>query len=211
MHNINNNYFGLNRCGSEDVKTVVEDILAAAPVRGSKDARFTILEYTELHCPYCQRHAQNGTIQAVLDKFPGEVNSVSRHYIIHGEGAQKLAAAMECVSELKADAYYDVFEAAFDAYPVDMDGLVEIAVNKGVNKSKLHLFENEESAKNYALKQKKGNGSYIKVLNIKKIDEEKYNKLVEEKKQLEKMLNKINKEINKYDEEEEEDKKSNKK
>lgn len=129
--------------GSEDVKTVVEDILASAPIRGDKDARFTILEYTELHCPYCQRHAQNGTIQSVLDKFPGEVNSVSRHYIIHGEGAQKLAAAMECVAELKADAYYDVFEAAFDAYPVDMDGLVEIAVNKGVNKSKLQSCVDE--------------------------------------------------------------------
>lgn len=123
--------------GSEDIKTVVEDMVASNPVRGDKNARFTIIEYTELHCPYCQRHAQNGTINAVLDAFPGEVNSVSRHYIIHGQSALELAAAMECIAELKADVYYDAFEKAFDAYPVDMDGLKNIAVELGVNSSDL--------------------------------------------------------------------------
>lgn len=122
---------------SEDIKTVIEDIISENPVRGDKNARFTILEYTELHCPYCQRHAQNGTIQAVLDAFPGEVNSVSRHYIIHGQSALELAAAMECIAELKSDVYYDAFEKAFDAYPVEMDWLKNIAVELGVNESDL--------------------------------------------------------------------------
>lgn len=121
----------------DDIKEVVEDMIASNPIRGSKDARFTIIEYTELHCPYCQRHAQNGTIEAVLDEFPGEVNSVSRHYIIHGQSALELAAAMECIADLKADVYYDAFEKAFDAYPVDMDGLKNIAVELGVNSSDL--------------------------------------------------------------------------
>ena len=98
-----------NTQNSEDIMTIVEDLLATAPVRGDKDARFTIIEYTELLCPYCQRHSQAGTIQAVMDKYPGEVNSVSRHYIIHGQTALELAAAMECIAELKSDVYYDVF------------------------------------------------------------------------------------------------------
>jgi len=129
--------------GSEDIKTVVEDILANNPVRGDKDARYTIIEYTELHCPYCQRHAQAGTINAVIEAFPGEVNSVSRHYIIHGQSALELAAAMECIAELKADVYYDAFEKAFDAYPVDMDGLKNIAVELGVNESDLNTCIDE--------------------------------------------------------------------
>lgn len=129
--------------GSEDIKTVVEDILANNPVRGDKDARYTIIEYTELHCPYCQRHAQAGTINAVMEAFPGEVNSVSRHYIIHGQSALELAAAMECIAELKADVYYDAFEKAFDAYPVDMDGLKNIAVELGVNESDLNTCIDE--------------------------------------------------------------------
>jgi protein-disulfide isomerase len=93
---------------------VVEDMLANAPVRGNKDARFTIVEYTELLCPFCQRHSQAGTINSVLEQFPEEVNSVSRHFIIHGDEALQLASAMECVAELNPSVYYDTFEKAFE-------------------------------------------------------------------------------------------------
>ena len=110
-----------------DVSAVVENLLATAPIHGNKDARFTIIEYTELLCPYCQRHSTNGTIESVMEQFPGEVNSISRHYIIHGQTALELAAAMECVAELKSEVYYDVFKKAFEAYPVDMDTLKNIA------------------------------------------------------------------------------------
>ena len=120
-----------------EVADIVENLLATAPVRGNKDARFTIIEYTELLCPYCQRHSTNGTIQAVMDKYPGEVNSVSRHYIIHGQPAVELAAAMECIAELKPTVYYDAFEKAFEAYPVDLDTLKTIATDLGVNKTDL--------------------------------------------------------------------------
>lgn len=126
-----------NTQSDEDVKILVEDILSTRPVRGDKDARFTILEYTELHCPYCQRHSQSNTINDVLKAFPEKVNSVSMHYIIHGEDALNLAAAMECVAELKSDKFYDVFEEAFNAYPVNMDWLVDIATKLWVNKNDL--------------------------------------------------------------------------
>jgi hypothetical protein len=72
-----------------------------------------------------------------MDQFPGEINSISRHYIIHGQTALELAAAMECVAELKSDVYYDVFKKAFEAYPVDMDTLKSIATELGVNSSNL--------------------------------------------------------------------------
>lgn len=97
----------------DEVKNVVEDMLANAPVRGDENARFTIVEYTELLCPFCQRHSQAWTINAVMDQFPWEVNSVSRHFIIHGDEALQLASAMECVAELNPSAYYDTFEEAF--------------------------------------------------------------------------------------------------
>ena len=97
----------------DEIKTVVEDMLKATPIRGNKDARFTIVEYTELLCPYCQRHSQEGTINAVIEQFPNEVNSVSRHFIIHGDEALQLASAMECIAELNPDAYHKTFEEAF--------------------------------------------------------------------------------------------------
>lgn len=122
---------------SLEATALVDNLMATAPIRGDKNARFTIIEYTELLCPYCQRHSTNGTIEAVMKAFPWEVNSVSRHYIIHGQTALELAAAMECVAELKPGAYYEAFEKAFESYPVDMDTLKNIAVNLGVKKADL--------------------------------------------------------------------------
>ncbi len=133
----------INNASSEDVKTIVEDMVANSPIRGDKNARFTIVEYTELHCPYCQRHSQAGTINSVIEQFPGEVNSVSRHFIIHGEDALNLASAMECVAELKPDVYHQTFDKAFEAYPVDIDALINIASELGVNKSALQSCVDE--------------------------------------------------------------------
>ena len=133
----------INSTSPEDIKTIVEGMLASSPIRGDKDARFTIVEYTELHCPYCQRHSQAGTINSVMEQFPGEVNSISRHFIIHGEDALNLAAAMECVAELKPEVYHETFDKAFEAYPVDMDGLIGIATELGVDEAALKTCTDE--------------------------------------------------------------------
>ena len=127
----------------EEVKSVVENMLASTPIRGDENARFTIVEYTELHCPYCQRHSQEWTINSVIEQFPGEVNSVSRHFIIHGEDALNLAAAMECVAELKPEVYHETFEKAFEAYPVDMDTLLSIATELGTDSAALQSCVDE--------------------------------------------------------------------
>ena len=132
-----------NIAGGEDIKAVVEDMLASSPIRWDENARFTIVEYTELHCPYCQRHSQEGTINSVIEQFPGEVNSISKHFIIHGEDALNLAAAMECVAELKPEVYHETFDKAFEAYPVDMDGLISIAAGLGVDQSALQTCVDE--------------------------------------------------------------------
>ena len=123
--------------GGDDIKAIVEDMLASSPIRWDENARFTIVEYTELHCPYCQRHSQEWTINSVIEQFPGEVNSISKHFIIHGEDALNLAAAMECVAELKPEVYHETFDKAFEAYPVDMDSLIGIAAWLGVDEAAL--------------------------------------------------------------------------
>ena len=128
---------------AEDVKVAVEEMIANSPVRGNKDARFTIIEYTELLCPYCQMHSQQKTIDSVIEQFPDEVNSVSRHFIIHGQPAVELAAAMECVAELNPEAYHNVFEKAFDAYPVELTWLVSIAIEAGTDATALQACIDE--------------------------------------------------------------------
>ena len=122
---------------NDEIKAVVENMLASTPIRGDKNARFTIVEYTELLCPYCQRHSQEGTINAVLEQFPWEVNSISRHFIIHGDPALQLAAAMECISELNPEVYHETFDQAFAAYPVDLPTLTNIATGLWVDENAL--------------------------------------------------------------------------
>lgn len=139
----NNSTNTTNATPAEDVKSVVEWMLQTSPIRWDANARFTIVEYTELLCPYCQRHSQEGTINSVLAQFPGEVNSVSRHFIIHGDTALQLAATMECIAELKPEVYYETFDQAFAAYPVELSTLTSIATNLGVDSSALQTCIDE--------------------------------------------------------------------
>jgi hypothetical protein len=48
-----------------------------------------------------------------------------------------LSSVTECVADLKPWVYYDVLDEAFWAYPVDMTGMVNIAVENWVNKQSL--------------------------------------------------------------------------
>ena len=127
----------------DDIKAIVEDMLASSPIRWDENARFTIIEYTELLCPYCQRHSSEWTINSVIEQFPGEVNSISKSFIIHWDEALKLSSAMECVAELKPEVYHETFEKAFEAYPVDMDSLINIATGLGVDEAALKTCADE--------------------------------------------------------------------
>lgn len=128
---------------SAETKAEAENILASAPMRGASEGRFAIIEYTELLCPFCQRHSQQGTINQVIEQFPGEVSSVSQHYLIHGEPALKLSAAMECVAETNPEVYHQVMEEAFAADNLDVAKLTEIAGNHGVNVESMNACASE--------------------------------------------------------------------
>lgn len=112
-------------------------------IRWPKDAKITIVEFTELLCPYCQRQSQQWTIASVIKQFSGQVNSISRPFIIHWDEALKLSVAMECVGKLKSWVYYDVLDKAFWAYPVNMEKLVKFATGFGVKETLLQTCIDE--------------------------------------------------------------------
>jgi protein-disulfide isomerase len=65
-------------------------------IRGPKDAKITLIEYSDFECPFCLRHED--TLNQVLSNFKNDVRLVYRHYpltSIHPE-AQKAAEATEC-------------------------------------------------------------------------------------------------------------------
>lgn len=77
---------------------VVFEDLADKPAQGPYDAPVTLVEFSDFHCPYCQR------ISPVLDRlmknFPNEIHRVWRHFplSIHPQ-AKEVHVASECAKE----------------------------------------------------------------------------------------------------------------
>lgn len=66
---------------------------------GSKDAKVSIVEYSDLECPFCKSF--HPTMQEILKTYGDKVNWTYRHYPLEfHQNAQKEAEASECVNEL---------------------------------------------------------------------------------------------------------------
>jgi protein-disulfide isomerase len=90
-------------------------------VRGNREARIVLVEYSDFECPFCARF--HPTAQQVLSEYGNEVMWVYRHFpltSIH-PSAQELALASECIFEQGGDdAFWNyadsVFSDGFDQY-----------------------------------------------------------------------------------------------
>lgn len=83
---------------------------------GAKDAKVTLIEYSDFECPFCERHAP--TLQQLLDKYPNDVKLVYRHFPLTAlhPNAQKAAEASECATKLGGeDAFWDFHDRVFAA------------------------------------------------------------------------------------------------
>lgn len=47
-------------------------------ILGNKDAKITIIEYSDLLCPFCKRHYDAQTIENLVKKYPDDVNMIFR-------------------------------------------------------------------------------------------------------------------------------------
>jgi protein-disulfide isomerase len=113
------------------------DIKAIDPkedhIQGSANAPISIIEYSDLQCPYCAR--VHPTLKQVLSQYTGKVNWVFRHYPLSFHPyAQKAAEATECAAEQGGD---EKFWA-----------MVDTIFEKGADTAKL-----EEYAKAIGLKE----------------------------------------------------------
>ncbi|MEI8229526.1 MAG: thioredoxin domain-containing protein [Candidatus Peregrinibacteria bacterium] len=70
-------------------------------IRGDVNAPITIIEYSDLECPFCAR--VHPTIEQIIKDNSGKVNWVFRHFPLPPQmhpNAQKAAEATECATEL---------------------------------------------------------------------------------------------------------------
>jgi len=65
---------------------------------GNKNAKVSIVEFSDFECPYCSRYA--ATIHQVLDTYGDDVKYSYKHFTLSfHQNAQKAAEAFECARE----------------------------------------------------------------------------------------------------------------
>jgi protein-disulfide isomerase len=81
------------------------------PVRGTKDALVTIIEFSDFECPYCRR--VQPALKRLLEEYDGRVRLVFRDFplSIH-KNAQKAAEAAQCAAE--QDKYWVYHDKLFE-------------------------------------------------------------------------------------------------
>ena len=107
-------------------------------IYGDEDARFTLLEFSDLECPYCKRFHQ--APKGVVDAANGLVNWQWKHLPLpsHNPIATLEAQASECVAELEGNRAFWVFlHETFEKTKGNGRGagdLLEVAGSVGVDK-----------------------------------------------------------------------------
>lgn len=90
-------------------------------IRGNKNAKVTIIEYSDFQCPYCSRF--HTTLEQALEKYPNDVRWIYRHFPLDSihPYARKAAEASECAGDQNkfweyADGLYENQKSINPAY-----------------------------------------------------------------------------------------------
>jgi protein-disulfide isomerase len=83
------------------------------PFRGAKDAKVTIVEYSDFQCPFCKR-GYDTMEQQVLKQYEGKVKLYFKHFPLgFHPWAEPAAIAAECAKAQKPDAYWKLYDSYF--------------------------------------------------------------------------------------------------
>lgn len=127
---------------TEPVAGPVEPLKAEDHVRGNRNARILLFEYSDLECPFCKRF--HPTANQVVDAYNGQVAWVYRHFPldqIHSK-ADKEAEAVECAKDQGGeDGFWKMTDKIFDVTPsnngLNLDDLPKLAGDVGLNSNTL--------------------------------------------------------------------------
>jgi protein-disulfide isomerase len=116
-------------------------VTSADHIRGNKNAKVTLLEYSDFECSFCKNFYP--TINDLLKSYGDKVRFVYRHYpLSFHANAQKEAEASECIASLGGnDAFWKYADAIYERTTSDGTGfalsaLGPLAAEVGVDQQK---------------------------------------------------------------------------
>lgn len=119
----------------EDRAKKIPQVTDSDHVRGNRQARVFLIEYSDYQCPFCQRF--HPTAQQVLEEYKDQVAWVLRDFPleqIHPQ-ARPAANAAECVADVAGeDAYWKFSDEIFANQQTALSDLAGTAVKVGVNR-----------------------------------------------------------------------------
>lgn len=102
--------------------------------RGSKNARYVWINYSDYECPFCKRNHPD--LQKMMQEYEGKVAWIYRHYPLpfHPK-AQKSAEGSECAAELGGnDAFWKYTDEVFEKMPdIELTQLRDVAADVGID------------------------------------------------------------------------------
>ncbi len=107
-------------------KSDVPVITSSDHIRGNKDAKVVLIEYSDFQCPYCARHHPN--MKELIDEYSNDIAWVYRHFPISSHAnAFPASVASECANEQGkfwefADALFENQSQLGDDYYVELAG-----------------------------------------------------------------------------------------
>ncbi len=128
----------------EKIKKAIRPITDKDHIKGSKDAKIVVVEYSDFECPFCKRF--HFTMNKLVNEYEGDVAWVYRHFpldVLHPKNARKAALASECVASMAGnDAFWRFTDKYFEITPAnDLNNLdktlPELAKAAGVSYTEL--------------------------------------------------------------------------
>jgi len=131
-----------------DNKPVDIKVASTDHIRGNKNAKVTIVEFSDYQCPFCSRF--HDTMKQVMAKYPNQVRWVFKHFPLDSihPYARKAAEAAECAGE--QNKFWEYSDAIYaNQTSLNTEYLSTAAKNVGLNVKKFEtcLSDGKTTAK----------------------------------------------------------------
>ena len=125
-------------------KDQLEALKASSFIEWNKDAKITIVEYSDLECPFCIRQAKEWIIKQLRDKYGDKVNNIFKNFRwVPHENSEIEASASLCAWDLGwveaySSYYHKIFERSngWNGTGFSKDNLVPLAKEIWLNEAK---------------------------------------------------------------------------